>query len=222
MKPEIIIAISIGTVAMFGVMAFCRRWYKSISLIKLLIAAPLLTASGTVGAYLLFFVENGEFGGISFYGSLFLIPVLFIPVSLLLRTKFGELTDLCAPSVALMLAINKINCIRTNCCKGMVIGEDSNGNEIRFPSQIVELVAALAIMAILIYFMSKEKFRKEMYPAFLVIYGVVRFGLNLLRETSPFVWILPAGNFWSLVAIAAGILWIAVYRFVKKRKAKEL
>ena len=69
MKTEIIVVLIIGTAAMFGIMAFLRRWLGGIKLWKLSVASVLLTVSGTLGAYAMFFVENGKWGGISFCSS---------------------------------------------------------------------------------------------------------------------------------------------------------
>lgn len=76
----------------------------------------------------------------------------------------------------------------------------------RFPSQIVESLMGLFIAVALLRMFLRGKQEGKLYPLFLVIYGVLRFLLNLLRVTEPFVWILPAGNFWSLISIAAGLL----------------
>ena len=205
---------------MFGLMLICRIWRnKEIPVWKLAVTAPVLTVCGTFGAYLLYFIENMKWGGISFYGSLFVIPVLFIPFSFLIKEKYGELLDYCAPSVCIMLAINKINCIRTGCCKGMVLHTLDDGSVTRFPSQVVELLTALAIAALLMFFIKKCRFSSIIYPVFLLIYGVLRFGLNLLRETTPFALGLPAGNFWSIIAILIGGAWLGIYIVCTKRKS---
>lgn len=213
-----IIALSAGTVVMFLVMLLCRKWRKY-PIWKLAIINVLLTCSGTLGAYILYYIENTKWGGISFYGSILLIPFFFVPVALIMRIKYDELLDLCAPAVCAMLALNKVNCIRTGCCAGMVLHTHYDGTVDRFPSQIVELIVAVLIMIVLTVILAKGKLRGILYPSFLLIYGVTRFFLNLLRETTPFIWILPAGNFWSLVAIAIGVLWIVFAK--KKSKAKN-
>ncbi|MBQ7647129.1 MAG: prolipoprotein diacylglyceryl transferase, partial [Clostridia bacterium] len=218
-KPEIIAALVIGTVLMFGIMLLCRMWHKEISITKLVFAAPLLTLSGTFGAYLMFYVENGKWGGISFYGSVFVIPVLFLAVAFGLGVKYGNLIDISAPSVCIMLAINKINCIRTGCCKGMALSTDEQGNVTRFPSQIVELCTVLIIMAVLIFIIKKGKLKGLIYPLFMIVYGTTRFGLNLLREVNePFKLGLSAGCFWSVIAVIIGAIWIAAYFIAQKKK----
>ena len=215
MNLERIIPLAIGTVLMIIVMVICRRWIK-IPIWKIPIINIVLTVSGTFGAYLLYYIENGRWSGISFYGSILLIPACFIFVSLLIRMKNGELMDACAPAVCAMLALNKVKCLTTGCCKGMVLHVGADGVEKRFPSQLVEMIVAIVLMLILIVFIAKGAFRDLVYPVFLILYGVTRFGLNLLRETTPFVWKLPAGNFWSIVAVLIAIAWIVFYRLINK------
>ncbi|MBR4768655.1 MAG: prolipoprotein diacylglyceryl transferase, partial [Lachnospiraceae bacterium] len=203
------------------IMVYCRKWRRRFEIWKLAISAILLTVSGALGAVLLYYVENGKFGGISFYGSLFVIPVLFLLVALVLKIPYPDLMDLCAPCVSLMLAINKVNCIWSGCCKGIVLMVHSDGSAVRFPSQIVELLVALAITGLLLWLMSKVNYRKLLYPVFLVVYGVTRFGLNWLRETSPFLFGLPAGHIWSIVSVLIGAIWILIAVAVRKKHGKQ-
>lgn len=219
-KQGVLVVLGIGTIVMFGIMILCRRWRKELSFAKLAASAPLLTFAGTFGAYLMFYIENGKWGGISFFGSVFVIPVLFAGVAFGLKARYGDLLDLCAPSVCVMLALNKINCVRTGCCRGIVLSTDADGNVLsRFPSQIVELITVLVIMAVLIFIIKKGKLSGLIYPLFMISYGVTRFGWNLLREVKdPFMLGLSPGCFWSVIAVIIGIVWIGAVLLIKKQK----
>lgn len=211
MVPELIKAVSIGTVLMLGILMICRRWYL-FPLWKTIATAPILTLCGVLGVKVLFFIENGTWKGLSFYGAVLLIPILFLIVARLIKLPYSQLLDNCAPAVCVMLAWMKVECVTTGCCKGRVLFENAAGEAVRFPSQITELVNALVIMVILMLIMRKPKHRGKIYPLFMVIYGGTRFIWNLFRETNPFIWILPAGNFWSLISIAVGLVWLLVLR----------
>ena len=54
------------------------------------------------------------------------------------------------------------------------------------------------------------------YYWYMILYGISRFILNLFRETTPFIWILPAGNFWALISTILGIALL----LISKRKTK--
>lgn len=208
---KLILFLLIGTVLMEAVMFFCRRWY-AFPVWKTALAAPILTAAGVAGVKILFFIENGNWSGLSFYGAVLLVPVIFILVAKVLRLPYGELMDVCAPSEAAMLIVMKIQCELTGCCGGRFLYLNKAGNLVYFPSRMVELWNAVVIMVVLMFLMRKTKNRGKIYPLFLLIYGVSRFILNWFRNTSPFIWILPAGNFWSLVAIGIGAVWLAMLK----------
>lgn len=189
-------------------MLFCRRWY-AFPVWKTALAAPILTVAGVAGVKILFFIENGNWSGLSFYGAVLLVPVIFLLVAKVLRLPYGELMDFCAPAEAAMLVIMKIQCEMTGCCGGRFLYFDKANNPVYFPSRMAELCTAIVIMVVLMLLMRKPKNRGKIYPLFLLIYGVSRFILNWFRHTNPFIWILPAGNFWSLVAIGIGAVWLA-------------
>lgn len=195
-----------GTAGMLLLMLLRRKTFPRIQLWKYPIISILLTIAGVIGAMLMYYIETGKFGGTSLFGSIFFIPVLLLP-ALLLRIRYDDLMDLCAPCECLMLALMKLDCLLSNCCFGKYLP----ALEIQFPSQIVELVCFLALMLFLLKIEHGGKHRGRIYGDYLVIYGIIRFILNWFRYgVAPFVWILPAGNFWALVAIALGVAWLSL------------
>ena len=162
----------------------------------------------------MFWIESGGWSGTSFYGAVFFAPFMMAAVARLLKVKVATLLDLCAPSECIMLALMKVRCIIYNCCAGKVLCV-INSEEIRFPSQIVEMMVAFILLYILVRCIKKSKYQDSIYAWYMVLYGVTRFVLNLLRDTKPFVWIFPAGNFWSLISVIIGVIWLLLW---KKRR----
>ena len=207
----------LGTLIMLVPIAILVYAYK-IPMWKSVIVSVLLVVCGVLGTYIWCYIENGTFAGRSFYGAVFIVPIFFVVVALLLRIPYGKLMDLCAPAECAMLAFMKVQCLTDGCCGGRTMCL-ANGSEFVFPSQIVELVNALVIMLILLWMSRNENNRGKLYPWYMIIYGVSRFVLNLFRGgTTPFALGLPAGNVWSLVSIVIGILWL---RIASRRKAKQ-
>lgn len=195
-----------GTVGMLILMLLRRKTFPQIALWKMPIISILLTLAGVAGAMLMFFIESGRFGGTSFFGAILFIPILMLP-ALLLRVPFDTLMDLCAPAECLMLAFMKVDCLVSDCC----IGQYLPSLGFQFPSQIVEMITILVIMLILLQLEQKSQHRGTLYAYYLILYGVTRFILNWFRYgLTPFVWILPAGNFWSIVAVILGLVWLAI------------
>lgn len=178
----------------------------------------LLTVAGTAGTFLMYYIENGRFGGLSFYGAVFLVPVVFAAVAPMLRIPYEKVMDLCAVGECIMLALMKVHCILSGCCVGRVLFAAAT-EKVRFPSRETELIAAIVIFAVLLRWALTGKKNGQLYPWYLVVYGCTRFVLNIFREA----WvikemILPFGNIWSLVAIAAGLIWM----FVQRRSANTI
>ena len=210
---NLLIILIIGTFVMFIPIIIQTIWYK-IQLWKSAPVAICLTIIGTIGTYLMFFIENRELGGISFFGAVFLVPILFVLISKLLRIPYKQIIDLCAPAECIMLVIMKYQCLNTGCCGGRILFETASGEIIRFPSQMVELINALILCVVLMILSYKPKYRGSIYPWYLVLYGTSRFILNFFRD----VWgegTIPYGTIWSIVSVIIGTIWLII---LKKRK----
>lgn len=218
MNLKLVTALIIGTVLMLGVTLLCRLKY-GFPIWKTVAATALLTVVGVVSVKIMFFVENGTWGGLSFFGAVFLVPFWFLPISLLLRLPYRALLDITAPAICIMLALMKVECLLSGCCMGRVLYETAAGEIVRFPSQVAEFCNALLLLGVLILLIFRGRQEGRIYPWFMVIYGGTRFGLNLFRETKPYVWKLSPGGFWSLVAIALGIMLLVVFSKKDSRRS---
>lgn len=204
----LLLYLSIGTVAMLVPIMVQGAWYQ-VKIGKRLLITILLTIAGTLGTFLLYYVENGKFGGTSFFGAIFLVPVLFIPVALALKVPYGRLMDLCAPAECAMLVVMKIQCLISDCCGGRLVR--FNGFEFVFPSQIAELINALLLCILLLLLGRKAKNHRKLFSLYMILYGVSRFVLNLFRDVKNMTILpIPAGNFWAIVSIVVGMLWLLV------------
>lgn len=218
MSPQLLAFLIAGTALMGVPIVFVSHKY-GIRIWKGFVATVLLTVTGTVGTFLMYYLENGKWGGLSFYGAVFLVPIVFLCVAPILKIPYRELTDLSAIGECIMLALMKVHCLINTCCMGRVLFTAADGTAVLFPSREVELVNALIIFFILLRWALKGKNRGELYPWYLLIYGSARFVLNIFRQA----WVdktmlLPVGNIWSIIAIAIGIIWILLLRRHKAEK----
>lgn len=205
----------IGTCGMF-VCAYLRREQFRLSLPLCIGFSLLLTVCGVVGAMVLYFLECGSFGGVSFYGSVILIPLLMPLIGLLFRLKPGQTMDLCGPCVALMIGCLRINCFISGCCGGWMacVGDFC----FTWPTQMIDSIADFAIMLWLLRTEAKQPHSGKLYPMFMVSYSVMRFFLEFLRDT-PKDWLnLSHGQWFALAAITIGVSWLMV---LKKHSAKK-
>ncbi len=203
------VSFGIGAVIMAASMCLSGRKYR-IPAWKAVLCTLLVCASAYGGLKIMAFLESGSFQGRSFFGAFFFVPVFLALTARFLKVPALQLTDISAPAGCVMLAVQKINCYLDGCCYGKVLRTTFDGFDIRFPSQIAEAVNAAVLFAAMEILFFKKKTVGIVYPWTMILYGITRFILNLFRETKPFVWILPAGNFWSVISVLAGVCWLLV------------
>lgn len=212
-NPELLVVLTIGAVLMCIPISVQMKWYQ-IKTWKSVIISVMLVLTGLVGSEFWYFVENGIFGGRSFYGVVFIVPFVFFPVAKVLRIPYGLTLDFCAPAGCLTLAMVKIQCLRDGCCDGIALYLDENYNYVKFPSQILEMIIFCVIGFVLMKISSNRKNQKKVFPYFMVLYGATRFVLNFFRDgITPYVMGLSAGSFWSLLAFVIGFIILMVQKY---------
>lgn len=203
--------LTVGTIGMFICMIYRRKKY-SLSVLKCAVLTLILTAVGVLGAKLLFALENGflAWDGVSFFGSVFLIPCLMPLFGRLLRQKPGATTDLCAPCVAIMIACLRISCALSGCCGGwtMCLG----GLCFSWPTQMMDSIGDLLILIWLLKKEDNKEYVGTLYPLFMVFYSIMRFFLEFLRDTPKDWLLLSHGQWFSLGALLTGLAWLYINR----------
>lgn len=134
---------------------------------------------------------------------------------------FAEATSV--PATA-MIAVGRIGCLLEGCCQGVgrryasapvwaVHMSYDPADYFRIPTQLIESLAALAIMFLLL---AVEKFFKKAkksagaaveFPLFMVIYSIYRLISDRFREVPSAVSMVPKTLMWCAVA-AAGLVWL--------------
>ena len=207
-----IAVIVLGAAAMFVTMILRKKDFPQVAIWKMLVLNLWLTITGVAGTMILAYIESGKFGGTSFYGAIFAVPILIMP-AMLMKISYLDILNLCAPAECAMLIVMRFDCLDKGCCFGRYLPR----LEFQFPSQIVEMIAAAAVMVTLIGMHKKDR-NTQLYPWYMILYGVLRFLMNGFRYggTNPWILGLSPGHFWSLVSIIIGTAWLLLS---KKRKA---
>lgn len=180
-----------------------------------------------LGAKLLYYMEeprellqNGfRFGGVSFFGSVFLVPAAMLLVARLCKKDYDRIMDFLAPSLMLMLAILRVGCYLSACCEGVMI--DISGQTVRFPAQLVECGYDILLMIGLLLYERLWKNHGRLYPLIMVHYGVFRFFLEFLRNT-PKEWLgFSHGQWFSVISVCiGGCLMVRLGKREKKAQRK--
>ena len=195
---------------------------RGIAVWKQLIITAILTVCELAGTMILFRIENGTFGGMSYFGGILLIPLFCIPLAFIFRISYSDLMDMVATGTGGMLAVMRIQCLYYGCCVGAVLFTAGSGYAVRFPSRGAEILTVLLITIGLLKIGNKSRYRGILYPIYLICYGTIRFMINWFRDgAEPFVWILPAGNFWSVIAVLLGLVWIVIHLCLRKKNERE-
>lgn len=200
--------IGTGALAMLGSMLLQKKQYPQVTWWKMILLTLWLTITGVAGTMILAYIETGAFGGTSFFGAVILVPILITP-ALLMKIDYKDILNLCATAGCAMLFVMRFDCLNKGCCFGRYIP----ALEIQFPSQIAEMVVAVIMIITLIQTHRKNR-QAQLYPRFMIMYGVLRFILNGFRYggTNPWIFGLSQGHFWSLVSVTIGAVWILLSR----------
>lgn len=215
MPIKLICFLAVGTIAMLVPIVFVSKIH-GIKRWKSVIVSVMLTVVGTIGTYFMYYIENQKWGGLSFYGAVFLVPIVFAVISPLLCVSYGKIMDLCAIGECIMLALMKVHCIISGCCVGRELFTTADGDIIRFPSRTAEMIVALVIFIVLLRWSKQTSKRGYLYAWYLVLYGGSRFVLNFGREAwQNWNGTVPVGTIWSICAVMIGV---AVLLMLRKKQ----
>lgn len=170
----------------------------------------LLLLCGITGAKLLYILENPGTGasGMSFYGSVFLILLVMPVVGKFFSLDWGESLDACAPCVASILGFTRFGCYLSGCCGGTLatIGSFS----FRWPTQGIESIADFLLVFYLMDRENSEKTPGKLYAILLTGYASLRFVIEFMRATDKDWFGLSHGQWFSIVAMLIGIVWLYI------------
>ena len=157
------------------------------------------TVFGMVCVKFFAFLE-GEPGGMSLFGGVFFLPIFYYIGAKLTKRRVSDVCDAFALCTIFTVMCSRINCLIAGCCGGTVIpGTD----DIRWPTQVMEMVFYILLMIYLGRKMGKPGMRGKIYPMYLMSYGVFRFLLEFLRE-KEIQSLFHLSHLWAVIAVIAG------------------
>ena len=144
--------------------------------------------------------------------------LLFSFVFVALYKKFTksplDTSDAFARGAIIMMAIGRIGCIFQHCCYGKQAswGWDLGDGVNRIPVQFIEMVGLFLIVLFIHKLHQKELFTGRRLFIVFMAYGVLRFGMEFLRE--PIADQFAGLGFYHWLALSVGI--IGAYQFLKR------
>ncbi len=163
--------------------------------------------------YFFAFIINTIFGeivdtGPNYFGLLFITPIILVFVFLFLGVDIFKQMDLITPAFPLALLPIKLACFCNGCCHGTEssFGFYNNLTErVEFPVQLVEIVSALFLFALLMSVRGKVK-DGSLFPIYLIFYCITRFCSEFLRYEADVIWILKKYHLLCLIGFVVGII----------------
>ena len=173
--------------------------------------------SGVLGCKVLYILEHLgeplEFGGFSFFGAVFLVPLLMMLFGRIFKMSPEQSTNAAAICVCAMIGTIRIGCFLNGCCGGR-----TTESGFTWPTQIMESIGDFAI---LYYLIRKEKENKpDLYPRFMAAYGILRFIIEFFRVSSEGK-VLDTAHFLALASIAIGFSIVFSLQGMKKKNVSH-
>ncbi len=209
-----------------AVLTILRRKRYRLSIPACLIFTVYMPVLGLLGAKVLYTLENLEMvklvgitvGGLSFFGSVWLILLLMPILGLTLKLRPLESLDAAAPGVAVMIGFLRVGCFFNGCCGGRTI-RTATGS-FTYPTQMIESIGDFIILYLLLEWEQKKGHEGKLYPGFLVLYGVLRFIVEFMRDTPKGPSGLSNGHWYSVASVILGGGYL-LYRRVRSRSHIE-
>lgn len=178
----------VGIIGM-STISYVRRKEIGINTVQAVLTGVLLAVFGFIGAKLLYIVENLShvlkygitLGGVSFFGTVFFMPLAIPLIALILRIKSKDYIDFCTPAGVLMLAFIRMGCFMQGCCGGLTIWISEK--PFIFPVQLLECSLDFLLIAILFTERIRERFKHGLYFLFMGGYGTIRILMEFMRKT---------------------------------------
>ena len=169
------------------------------------------TIVGVLCVKLFAFLESGSGGGMSLYGAVFFLPVIYFAGAKWTKRKVSDVFDIFAICTICTLLCARFNCIMAGCCLGSVIP----GTEtLRWPTRELEILFYIILFLSLRNKVCKKKYGGLIYPIYMIAYGSFRFVVEFFRESEHDYGWFHISHIWSLVAIAAGA---GIYYWLSKK-----
>lgn len=191
-----------------------RKKRFGISIVQALGFALCLMICGLLGTKILYVLEhldevkeNGmSLGGLSFYGAVFLVPILMPLLTKVLpmnRSQINDASSLCGLS---MLGSIRFGCFLNGCCGG--IQAELMGLSFRWPTQAIESIGDFLILSVLYSAETQDRGKGKMYPLFMLSYSILRFLVEIFRDTPKDLLFLSRGQWYALVSIFVAVIWV--------------
>ena len=218
MEIKLPVLLGLGTV--FGFLWLIRfRNLLNIGYITAFFLSLLNTILGVLSVKIFAFLE-GVPGGMSLFGGVFFMPIYYLIGAKLMKRKLADVFDVFAVCTIITVMFARVNCLLSGCCGGTLI---PGLNGLRWPTQWIEIIFYLVLIAFFWKKVGKEKYTGMIYPMYLLFYGCIRFVLEFVRQKDG-TSMVHLSHAWAVVSILVGgaILGELWSRKMKKHERRRI
>jgi phosphatidylglycerol:prolipoprotein diacylglycerol transferase len=160
-------------------------------------------------------------GGLVFYGGLLGGAIGLILIARFKQLNIYRLGDAVAAPLALGTAIGRLGCFMNGCCYGVAAeapwGVDFFGHGRYLPTQLIEMAWALAMFAVIFFWLEKKvEFKTDgsLFLVYLALYSFGRFFVEFVRFNS---WrLFGVLSFAQLISVA--VFAVSLYVIIRRRQ----
>lgn len=139
-------------------------------------------------------------GNMSLFGGMAFLPIFYAALAHYGHRDVRDVFDVLTMSLVGTLFFARINCIVSGCCQGAFIP----GTTLRWPTRELELAYYVVFIAVLAPRVLKGDTRGEVFPLYMVSYGVFRFVIEFFRVSSRSFGPFHIAHLWAVIAIVLG------------------
>lgn len=177
--------------------------------------ALIYTFLGVLCVKVFAFIESFEFGGMSLYGAVFFLPLLFYLTAKLFKKSLSDTFDCFTVCAVFTLLCARINCMMSGCC----LGKDIPGTSgFRWPTRELEILFYVVLLILLIRWDAKGANKGILYPSFMLFYGFFRFIVEFFRVSGHMFGVFHISHLWSVVSVIIGL---SIYLEIKSQNKKK-
>ncbi len=146
-------------------------------------------------------LEGADAGSLSIFGAVFFMPVFFYIGAKLFKRPVKEVFDAFTIPMIFTLFCTRINCLATGCCYGRFIGE----TQYRWPTREAEMLVYIVFLAIVAPKVLKGKTHGEVYPLYMVTYGIARAIIECFRYSASAHGVFHLSHLWAALSFIIGL-----------------
>ena len=158
--------------------------------------------------------SSGNGANYSLFGAVFIMPITFWIGAKVAKRDITSVFDIFTIPMIVALLFARANCLLTGCCAGLPI---SGTNGLHWPTRETEIIFYLIFIGHFAPKVLKKKTSGELYPWYMLTYGILRFILETLRVSSTNT-IFHLSHLWAVVSFCIGMTLVLELNETKRRK----